>query len=286
MNSIRQDETTELFGHKCSLAIWNGWIAVDVLLKKLLHIRPYEVNQGETEQVYEWGIEQIASSLVKGNFSKTLENIVDTMNRIPIKNESKPIIGLVGELYSCLNPWGNNDIIREFESLGAEVRLGPTTAEYNAYYNQSYHKARFLDKRYISALYYRLRLIWLTRWQHRIEDMLGEELLNCAIPSAEEREENIAPYISTDIDPVLTVNVDKARNYALQGCSGIANLIVLNCLYGNVCIAVYKKMQREYNRIPVLNMMYDGLHATNEKTRIEAFIHQAKSYQDRFVLNS
>ena len=81
---------------------------------------------------------------------------------------------------------------------------------------------------------------------------------------------------------MVTVNVSKAENYALRGCSGIANLIVLNCLYGTLATAIYKKVQREHNRIPMLNIIYEGLKPTNEKPRIEAFVHQVKSYQERY----
>ena len=92
-----------------------------------------------------------------------------------------------------------------------------------------------------------------------------------------------APYVTDDIDPVVTVNVAKAKNYAVQGCSGIANLIILNCLFGTLSTAIYRGIQNEHNRIPVLNMIYDGLQQTNAKTRIEAFIHQAKLYRERYV---
>ena len=131
-----------------------------------------------------------------------------------------------------------------------------------------------------------------TRWEltdpdkpeHRIdmEPQLGEELSDCRIPPVKQREDMASPYVSAAIDPVVTVNVSKAKGYAARGCSGIANLIVLNCLYGGLCTAVYKKIQREHSNIPMLTMIYDGLKQTNEKTRIEAFMHQVKSYQERY----
>jgi hypothetical protein len=92
-----------------------------------------------------------------------------------------------------------------------------------------------------------------------------------------------APYATDAIDPVVTVNLSKAENYAARGCSGIANLIVLNCLYGTLATAIYKKVQREHNQIPMLTMIYEGLKPTNEKTRIEAFVYQVKSYYERYV---
>ena len=94
--------------------------------------------------------------------------------------------------------------------------------------------------------------------------------------------EAAAPYIIDSIDPVVTLNLSKAEGYAVRSCSGIANLIVLNCLYGTVATAILKKVQREHNRIPLLTIIYDGLKPTNEQTRIEAFVHQAKLYHERY----
>jgi predicted nucleotide-binding protein (sugar kinase/HSP70/actin superfamily) len=260
-------------------------LATDVLLAKLLHIRPYEINEGEAERVYEWGIEQICSGLVAGNFSETFTHSIEVMDGIPTRKESKPIIGIVGEFYTCMNSWSNNDIIKEFEAQGVEVRLGPTTTDYMVYFDQVYPDINLSRGKYATALYYYVRRFWDNHWQQRIESMLGEELADCKIPSVEQRIEMASPYICPDIDPVVTINVAKAERYAVQGCSGIANLIVLNCVFGSLATAIYKKVQREQNGIPVLTMIYDGLKQTNAKTRIEAFVHQAKSYQERYGNN-
>jgi len=280
--SIRHDECTELFGLKWAEAVWKGWLATDVLLKKLLHIRPYEVNKGESDRVYEQAIEEIASGIINGNFRQALNHSIATIDEIPTKNEDRPIIGIVGEFYTCMNSWANNYIIKEFESLGAEVRLGPTTTDYVVYFNEVYPETHFSRREYRSALYYYLRRFPFMYWKGKIEGMMKDELRDCRIPRVEDIVTLAAPYVSDDIDPVVTVNVAKAKNYAVQGCSGIANLIILNCLFGTVSTAIYRGIQMEHNRIPVLNMIYDGLKQTNAKTRIEAFIHQAKLYQERY----
>ncbi|HEY49099.1 MAG TPA: CoA activase [Dehalococcoidia bacterium] len=280
--SIRLDESTWLFGLVWGKALWKGWLAVDVLLKKAASIRPYEINKGETDRVYEEAVAHIASALVRGTFPEALGNAISAMDSIPIKKENRPIIGIVGEFYSCMCPWANNDIVKELEAQGAEVRLGPTTTDYLVYFNHVYPNTYLSFKKYITALYYHLRRYWHIYWQRKIEDALGEELSDCRIPPVKQREDMASPYVSAAIDPVVTVNVSKAQGYAARGCSGIANLIVLNCLYGGLCTAVYKKIQREHNNIPILTMIYDGLKQTNEKTRIEAFMHQVKSYQERY----
>jgi predicted CoA-substrate-specific enzyme activase len=281
VTSIRHDEFTELFGLRWAEAIWKGWLATDVLLKKLLHIRPYELNKGESDRVYAQMIEKMASGIASGKFWPALHRSIAAMDRIPIKNEDRPIIGVVGEFYTCMNSWANNDIIREFESLGAEARLGPTTTDYLVYFNEVYPESHFSRGEYLSAVYYYLRRFPFMRWKRKIEGTIEDGLPDCRIPNVEDMVRVAAPYVSDDIDPIVTVNVAKAKNYAMQGCSGIANLIILNCLFGTLSTAIYRGMQREHNCIPVLNMIYDGLQQTNARTRIEAFVHQAKSYHER-----
>ena len=281
VTSIRHDEATRLYGWNWAMALWKGWLATDVLLKKLIHVRPYEINHGQAEKVYEWAIGEIASGIVKGNFSEALKRAIAAMDGIPTRREERPIIGIVGEFYSCMNPWANNEIIKEFESLGAEVRLGPTTTDYLVYFNEVYPKTHFSRGEYIASLYYYLRRYLLMHWKGKIEVMLGE-LWDCRVPRVAERVKVASSYVTEAIDPVVTVNVSKAKNYAVRGCSGIANLIILNCLYGTLSTAIYKGIQKEHNRIPMLNMIYDGLKQTNEKTRIEAFVHQVKSYHERY----
>ena len=53
------------------------------------------------------------------------------------------------------------------------------------------------------------------------------------------------------------------------------------CMPGTVVNAILKKVREENNNIPYLNMVYEGLEDTNSKTRMEAFVHQAREYMER-----
>ncbi len=274
-----------MFGIKWAMAAWKGWLATDVLLKKLLHIRPYETNSGESERVCQEAIEAVSSGIVKGNFSQALEQSIAAMDAIPVKRENRPVIGIVGEFYSCMNSWANNEIIKELESLGAEVRYGPSITDYVVYFNEVYPRTHLSRGEYLASAYYYFRRHWFMGWRDKIERMLGEDLYEvCRLPKVAERVQAAAPYATDAIDPVVTVNLSKAKGYALRGCSGIANLVVLNCLYGTLTTAIYKKVQREHNGIPLLTIIYEGLKPTNEQTRIEAFMHQAKLYHERYLM--
>jgi len=282
ITSIRYDEATRMFGNRWAMRVWNGWLAVDVLTKKLLHIRPYEQNQGETERTYEQAIQDIADGTLRGGFREKLDRSIAAMDAVPVKQDDRPVIGVVGEFYSCMNSWANNDIIKVMESLGAEVRYGPSTTDYLVYFNEVYPRTYLSRGEYLASMYFYLRRRWFMARKRNIERMLGEDIYDaCRVPAVAERVKTAAPYVTDDIDPVITVNMSKAEDYALRGCGGIANLIVLNCLYGTLCTAIYKKLQRDRGRIPMLTITYEGLKPTNEQTRIEAFVHQARLFHER-----
>lgn len=282
INSIRYDESTQLYGPKFSMALWKGWLATDVLLKKQLHIRPYEVNKGESERIYQQAMKDICSGIVNGKFPEASKKAMAAMDAIPVRRENRPIIGIVGEFYTCMNPWANNDIIRVMESLGTEVRYGPSTTDYLVYFNEAYPRVHWARGEHLAAFYYYVRRSWFMSWKKRVERMLGEDLYDqCKVPPTAERVRAAAPYVG-ELDPVVTVNLSKAEGYAASGCNGIANLIVLNCLYGTLTTTIYKKVQRLHNGIPLLTIIYEGLKTTNERTRIEAFVHQVKSYHERY----
>ena len=208
------------------------------------------------------------------------------MSNIKLQKTFKPIVGIVGEFYSCINPWANNDIINVMESLGVEIRLGTTPLDYLIYFNESYPGLRFKEKKYLSSLYYYIRKTFLMYEKQKIEKIFGNSFFKSFhTPLAGLRNKLTSSYIDPVIDPIIAVNVSKAKEYAVNNCNGIANLIVLNCLYGNVTSAIYKRLQKDHNMIPVLTITYDGLKATNEKTRIEAFIHQVKNHH-RTIMTS
>ncbi len=53
------------------------------------------------------------------------------------------------------------------------------------------------------------------------------------------------------------------------------------CMPGTVVAAVMKRVRRDLDNVPFLNMAYDGLEQTNTVTRLEAFMHQAAQYDRR-----
>ena len=97
----------------------------DLLQKLLLHNRAYEVNKGETQAVYEKWMDNCKKLVTKSTprqFKKSLYEIVSDFEKIELNKENtKPKVGIVGEVLIKYHPFGNNEVIKVLENEGVEV---------------------------------------------------------------------------------------------------------------------------------------------------------------------
>ncbi len=293
LTSTRFDEFSGLFGLRFIERLWQGWVASEVLERLRLHVRPYEINTGETDRVYEAGIRDIARAVAQPDGRRwwgyspvlvALKEGLKALETIPVDRSRRcPTIGIVGEFYTVLNTWANHDLIRTLERLGAEVKIHGLTVLncYTLFSDHYYAMNRLREKKLISALYYLMRNRWVSFWTNRMERCLGDELRPFGILDVPTILKECEPFIHYDIDPVLATLTTRVRRFAAEGICGICNLFVLNCMLGNVTVPVFKNALKAYKGLPILAAVYDGQKQTNMLTRIEAFMHQARLYQLR-----
>ena len=93
----------------------------DLLQKLLLKNRPYEINKGETEKLYEKWLEKcktLSSKATALQFKKSIKEMIDDFEKIPLDTSiEKPKVGIVGEVLIKYHPFGNNFIINKLEAL-------------------------------------------------------------------------------------------------------------------------------------------------------------------------
>ena len=293
LTSTRFDEFSGLFGLRLTKLLWQGWMAAEVLERVRFHVRPYEQNRGQTDQVYESGIRDIARAVAasNGTFRGSSQNILSALKRavkalesVPVDRTSeRPIIGILGEFYTVLNRWANRDLVRTLEKLGAEVRIHGLTVTncFTLFSGHYYARNRLKEKKLKAALYYFLRHKWLMSCVRRSERCLPGRLRRSGTLDTRTILDQAAPFIYYDIDPIPASLTTRVRQWAASGVSGICNLFVLNCMIGNITVPIFKKALRGYQGLPILNAVYDGQKETNMLTRIEAFMHQARLYHER-----
>ena len=281
-----QDETLYndlgIMGSQFARLAWQGIVAVDLLMKKLLETRPYEKEKGKADRIYEGSLNRVCEAIQKGtDLKEALHKSLEGFGRVEVDRPgTKPLIGIVGEVYVRLNRFSNEDVIRKIEQFGGEAWMAPMT-EWILYVN-TISKKRSLRRRSFSNL---LKVYLTDHYQkkdeHHLEKVFKGQLRNFGEPKTRSILKKARPYIDSTFEGEAVLSIGKSIDFAKRGASGIVNIMPFTCMPGTIVSALLKRYREENNNIPILNMAYDGQEQTNTLTRLEAFMHQAKGFRDR-----
>lgn len=106
--------------HRTMLSLVYG----DLLSKCLYRVRPYEKVLGSANALYEkWATicEQSMRSYSLKKFKANVEGIVEEFDTLETTEQTKPKVGLVGEILVKYHPTANNDVVGLLEAEGAEA---------------------------------------------------------------------------------------------------------------------------------------------------------------------
>ncbi|MGI6765658.1 MAG: acyl-CoA dehydratase activase-related protein [Lentihominibacter sp.] len=107
--------------------IRRGMMAIiygDLFMRVLYATRPYEVEEGSANALYEkWNaraLENIANGK-RGEFRRICKGICEEFDALPLRDIKKPKVGVVGEILVKYHPTANNDIVGVIEDEGGEA---------------------------------------------------------------------------------------------------------------------------------------------------------------------
>ena len=98
----------------------------DLLMMCLYRTRPYEVEPGSANALFDhWMNEckkQLARGVKRSEFKETVKQIVEDFDTLPLQGEgTKPRVGVVGEILVKFHPTANNQIVDVIEREGCEA---------------------------------------------------------------------------------------------------------------------------------------------------------------------
>ncbi len=98
----------------------------DLLMQCLYRTRPYEIEPGSAEHLFDHWMGVCKGQLERGakrsEFKRTVSAIVDDFDTLPLQGEgSKPRVGVVGEILVKFHPTANNQIVDVIEREGCEA---------------------------------------------------------------------------------------------------------------------------------------------------------------------
>lgn len=289
-------------GTMFALCAWDGFVAHDLLFKMLLRVRPYEIEKGRAEAVFEDYVRRLvriipnlkrrleshklAAFLGTGHLAELqelLRRAQQDFGRIPVRRETRPLVGVVGEFYVRLHDRANQDILRRLESEGAETWLAPAT-EFFSYVN--YIGKTLSGERLRDGLISREELSEYTVRSMNVRLAAKDEhaLYEAALPMLKDYED-IGPaevvaegskYVDHNFGGEAICSMGKSEDFAKRGLAGIVSVIPFNCMPGNIVSALSQSLRRRHDNIPYLNLDYDGFIDSSRDAKIVSFMWQVK----------
>ncbi len=267
-----------------ALLAWNALLVHDMIKKLYLHSRPYEMDPGGAEKVYEkyayslvtnmhLALNQIKKQSLKNFegvpvFDRLLKEACESFEAVSDHSRQKPVIGITGEFYLKLNDRSNKNIVSYLESKGFEVNVS-TLTEYFHYSN--YITLCIVKDQLKNKIDYVLRpdLTAERSIRETVQKIIDEQEKHYNTITApymggllEISSEDLVKLGSKFVHPSVTGEpicaLGKGGDYFYKNVKAVINIAPFNCMPGGVIDLLGEALRKEYENIPFLSLFYDG----------------------------
>jgi len=274
-------------------AAWRGLLAADVLRKALLRIRPYETERGTADTVHEDAIAEVCAVLERQGRSAgrlladlrvVMRGAAERFRAIPRSSEERLLIGVVGEIFCRMSTFSNEEMIRKLETHGAEAWISDITEW--VYYTNLEQRRKWIPyagKRFsLTMLGAYVKEAFQRHDEHAIAGPFADLFVGREEPHRISELTDLAePYLPAEgVYGEMVMNAGKAAYYWSKGCDGIVDISPFTCMNGIVSEAIYPKMSREHDGIPIRIFYFDGT-ASHVDRDLGIFLELARTYRKR-----
>ncbi len=253
----------------------------DVFMKVLYRTRPYEKEAGSANALHQKWLKKIQQDVQKGSwgtFKKNIQGIVNDFDTLPLTDEVKPRVGIVGEILVKYHPLANNNLVELLEAEGAEA-VCPDLLDFFMYslYNNNF-KAEFLGKSKKSASTSNFAIQVLEKCRKPASDALAaSKRFAPPVPIAK-----MAEYA----EPFVSCGNQTGEGWFLTGemieliHSGVPNIVCTQpfaCLPNHIVgKGVIKSLRHEFPDANIVAVDYDpGASEVNQLNRIKLMLSTA-----------
>jgi len=275
-------EYLDLLGMPAVLRLGRGLLLCDLLTKLRCQMRPYARNPNAIDALFDRFLPKISDALATDSLGEALRTFSKKLQNAAILDEPKrPLVGVVGDIYTRLHPFGNRDLFRKLEKLGLEVCPASFLVDIVDFgwareVSDGMDEGKYLEAAGAALLRFKKEME-----SYRIKFMLGRRVGWADEPGYQEVLRLAEPYVDKKANEVLILNVAKMVDFARRGAHGIINAISFHCLLGTVSASLAESVRRDHGMIPLTTIVYTGKESSQIDAKLEAFAHQVKAYAER-----
>jgi predicted nucleotide-binding protein (sugar kinase/HSP70/actin superfamily) len=278
-------------------------VVADILERLLWRIRPYETQAGITDDFIESAMREMESFFethgAANNFGRILDKLEEITNLgkalIDPAIPTKPLIGIVGEIFLRMHVHSNQNLIRILERHGAEV-VNSSLAEwvnYITYGQLRQNKINFrlnLQQLNFGGLKNYLYKILSSGGDLFYQEMRQKQFYNRATRLIDFEHDHKVSHLEKllkkediftfDVTTETCLSLAAILQFVKEGYNGVVNVYPFTCMPGMTTTAIIKPVMN-LRRVPYLDTPYDGGFQPGRETAIRTFMHQVTQHFQR-----
>ncbi len=249
--------------------LFKAIVISDIIMKARCKMKPYEKNSGETDKKIDEVCHLISETIKQGGdlcqmLEKSIHNISTTQTN---RSSSKPLVGIVGEIYVRNNLFANENVIEAIENFGGEVWITPL-AEWFLYISslrnlkQQHHKLTSPKTWKTLATW-----AWMQHWEQKLYKAASKLLEDRHEPDINRVMDNGAKYMKINVGGEAMLTIGRTIEFAKQKATMVVNCAPFGCMPGTVTTALFQQLTKEL-KMPIINMFYDGRGDQNQRLKV------------------
>ncbi|HOT29364.1 MAG TPA: acyl-CoA dehydratase activase [Candidatus Ozemobacteraceae bacterium] len=266
---------------------WQAIVYTDMIEKSLWRVRPYEKVKGTTDAVFAEALREGVEATRAGGGLKLIKaarRAAAKFSAIERDEKTRPLVGIVGEIYVRTHNESNQELVRTLESMGCETFTSSIGEwiDYTTHTSIEDAHGRWKDSRTWDNGR-ELAKSWLIgKGQRIVAKMLGlpfAKLLHGRFDhSTEHLLDLVEGIFSNHINGEAILSIGGAFAFREHGFDGVVNAMPFTCMPSTIASAILKVHMRR--KMPFVDMVYDGTILPNRNTNLATFAFQAKQQQE------
>jgi predicted nucleotide-binding protein (sugar kinase/HSP70/actin superfamily) len=241
----------------------------DILMKAGCKVRPYELEEGETNYRLEQEMAHLASVFeAGGDLAKAVGGSIRRIAAVPVAiGPRRPLVGIVGEIYVRNNVFANEHVVRSIEKLGAEAWMAPL-AEWVLFTSSMWNLRQNLDQKFSKQLLQGwVKWRWLRYWERKLYDAASPLLQDRHEPDLDAVLASAMTRMPDSIGGEAILTVGRAIEFAKQKAAMVVNVAPFSCMPGTITTAIFRHVSAETG-MPIVNLFYDGAGSQNRSLEV------------------
>jgi predicted CoA-substrate-specific enzyme activase len=258
--------------------LWQGMLATEYIFRWYCTLHPYETSPGSADRARSQALDLIRRGIRSGDAIPAIREAASAMASVPSTRSDPEVrssrikVGIIGDLYTRIHPFANQNLYQTLEDLGCEVLAPPFLTDGQLYdlwdhpHQYAIHGQYSRATRRALLSLYQLEEAWRVRRLFPPDPEITYDSLGWT------RQRITADYFASDVDGYLAQNLGKGIDFIEIGAEGILNVMCHNCMVGLTSDAVFPEVRSDHHDVPFFSLAYDSLGDVHVGTRLEAFV--------------